>query len=116
MSLVEHAEFELQKSGLLDEDSDYDGMLGRAVLELVEVFSRQGHSGFSAAATIEALHRILRYEPLTPLTFEPDEWTEVGLGTWQNKRDPTVFSDDGGDSAYTFNDERREREWLKRSS
>jgi hypothetical protein len=49
----------LKNQGLFDEDSDYGGMLGEAVLELVKVFSKQGHSGFSAMLTKEMFYRLL---------------------------------------------------------
>ena len=49
----------LKSRGLFDEDSDYNGMLGEAVLELVKVFSKQGHSGFSAGLTKEMFYRLL---------------------------------------------------------
>jgi len=49
----------LKSRGFFDEDSDYEGMLGEAILELVEVFSRQGHSGFSAGLTKEMFYRLL---------------------------------------------------------
>ena len=31
-----------------DQDSDYEGMLGTAVYEIIKVFAQQGHSGASA--------------------------------------------------------------------
>jgi len=49
----------LKSRGLFDEDADYGGMLGEAVLELIKVFSRQGHSGFSAGLTKEMFYRLL---------------------------------------------------------
>ena len=53
MSLKEHAKYELEKAGLFDKDSDYNGMIGNAVMELIEKFSEQGHSGFFALIVIE---------------------------------------------------------------
>ena len=53
MNLVEHAKEELQRAGLFEQGSDYDGMLAQAVLELIEKFAQQGHSGYSAYATLE---------------------------------------------------------------
>jgi len=49
----------LKSRGLFNEDSDYSGMLGEAVLELVKVFSKQGHSGFPAMLTKEMFYRLL---------------------------------------------------------
>jgi hypothetical protein len=94
-NLVEYAEKELDRAGLGDPDSDYGGMLKDAVLDIVRVFSEQGHSGFSAGMTTSLVEKLLRYEPLTPLTGEDDEWNEVGVGVWQNKRSFSVFKENG---------------------
>lgn len=90
-NLVKHAEFELKKAGLFDKDSDYGGMLGDGVMELIKVFAKQGHSGMSASMTTSLVEKLMRYEPLSPLTGEDDEWNEVGDGTMQNRRDSRVF-------------------------
>lgn len=101
-SLMQHAEAELEKAGLTDKDSDYEGMLADEVLKLVRVFSEGGHSGGSAAMTTAILEKLLRFEPLTPLTSEPDEWMRIcdertnGEELWQSRRDPRAFSKDGG--------------------
>jgi hypothetical protein len=39
------------------------------------------------------LGNLLAYEPLGPLTGEPDEWNEVGPGVFQNNRCSHVFKD-----------------------
>jgi len=49
----------LRELGMYDDDSDYDGMLGRAVEELSEVFGKQGHSGMSASVTRELLNKLM---------------------------------------------------------
>lgn len=107
-NLVEHAEFELKRAGLFDSDSDYGGMLGPHILHLVKEFAKEGHSGGSAAITIAALTRLLRYKPLTAITNNPEEWFDVseasGLPMWQNKRDPSCFSRDGGETWYSLDD------------
>jgi len=61
------------------------------VRELLHVFASQGHSGFSAAITAELVGKLLRFEPIGPLTGEPDEWHEVGPGVFQNRRCGRVF-------------------------
>lgn len=62
--LVEHATSELRKHGLYDKDSDYDGMLGEGVEELIRVFSAQGHSGMSASMTRELFYKLSNFEEL----------------------------------------------------
>ena len=94
-SLENHAKRELKMAGLFRKDSDYGGMLGDAVMELVRVFSAQEHSGFSAKMTISLFERVARLEPLVPLTGEPAEWNEVGTGVFQNRRCPHIFKENG---------------------
>lgn len=89
--LCAYAERELRRARLLDEDSDYGGMLGQAVLDLIRVFSWQGHSGFSASMCLDIFNKVASFLPLTPLTGEDEEWEEVSEGLWQNKRCSRVF-------------------------
>lgn len=107
MSLHDYAEDELRRAGLFDEDSDYGGMLGTAVLELIDAFAAQGHSGFSAGMTIQIFSTLAGYKPITPLTYAEDEWNEVGTDVWQNRRKSTVFSNDLGATWYDLDEEPR---------
>ncbi len=95
-NLVDHARTELEAAGLLSKESDYDGMIGEAVLELMEVFAKQGHSGMSASITANAFDKVSRFLPLVPLTGADDEWNEVGEGHFQNRRCSHVFKDAAG--------------------
>ena len=58
------------------------------------------HSGYSFPLAVDYLHRLLRYEVLTPLTDDPAEWQDQsdasGYPLWQSVRDPRAFSLDGG--------------------
>lgn len=65
--------------------------LNDGVLKVVEAFADYGHSGFSAEMAIHMIDRLLRFQPLTPLTLTDDEWNEVGEGVFQNKRASNVF-------------------------
>ncbi len=100
-NLEQHAEYELRKAGLFDKDADYGGMLGRAVMDIVKVFAKQGHSGFSAPYVVALFTKIANWDTLTPITNDPEEWEDVskyfdGKPQWQNKRCPRFFSKDGG--------------------
>ncbi len=92
-NLLKHAKKELELSGV-DEDI-YGDMTSKAVLELVEVFAKQGHSGMSAGYVRSLFNKVANYEPLTPLTGEDEEWEDVSeygdKGTFQNKRCSNVF-------------------------
>jgi hypothetical protein len=94
--LVDYAERELRQAGMVDQDSDYGGMLGDAVLDLVKKFAEEGHSGASAMRCLQLFSRLARFKPLTPLTGEADEWNKIDDKTWQNKRAASVFKDETG--------------------
>lgn len=93
MSLLKHAERELKLAGLHEKGSDYDGMLYDAVMELVKVFSDQGHSGYSANRTIKLFEKVALYEILMPVTGEDSEWNEVSEDSLQNNRSSDIFKD-----------------------
>ncbi|MCA9748784.1 MAG: hypothetical protein KC414_06740, partial [Romboutsia sp.] len=101
-------QYELDKAGLFSKDSDYDGMIGKAVMELINTFSNQGHSGFSAMWVNELFSKLSKYETLTELTSNEEEWVDIAkydLGDkpqilWQSKRNPACFSQDGGKTYY----------------
>jgi len=106
-NLVLHAEKELKLAGMFDNDADYGGALATSIVELVKVFSKQGHSGASARLSIAILVKLLRFQTLTPITSDKDEWTIVEEGLkdkneklWQSKRNPAMFSKDGGKTWY----------------
>lgn len=60
----EWAHNEVVNSGLLDKDSPYKGYIGKCLLELIEVFDAQKHSGYSARLTLELFDNLVRWKPL----------------------------------------------------
>jgi hypothetical protein len=92
-NLVLHARAELTCAGLFDKSSDYGGMLGHGILAVVKEFSKEGHSGFSAGLAVSALEKLLRLQPLTPLTGDDGEWNDVAADLLQNKRCGRVFKE-----------------------
>ena len=75
----------------------------RAVKELLLVFQKQGHSGYSAQITAKIFYQLIKGEPLTPLTDNPDEWMEIADGIFQNRRISHVFIDKNrSDRPYTI--------------
>ena len=98
MSSLQHAKLELELAGFFDKDSDYDGAIGNAVMELMEVFSKQGHSGMSAPIVAELFHKLANFEPILPITGKDEEWGDVmdfggGESWYQNKRCSALFKD-----------------------
>lgn len=105
-NIAAYAWDELNRAGAFTADTDfYGGMTGRAVMDLVAVFVEQGHSGTSASLVADAFHRLVMFQPLGPLTDDPDEWMEVTDGLWQSRRQAEAFSRDGG-LTYRLNSDR----------
>jgi hypothetical protein len=102
VSLVEHARRELGLCGQHAEDPAYS----ESIIKAVEAFASYGHSGGSAAIAREQLHALLGYKTLTPVTSDPAEWEDrskvSGTPLWQNRRDPSMFSADGGTTWYAL--------------
>lgn len=98
--LVKHAESEMRRAGLYDADADYGGMLPHAVMQLVRIHSMQGHSGFSHGYTLALFNKVVNFQVLTPITDDPEEWSDCSMmscrPSWQNKRQFSCFSEDGG--------------------
>lgn len=120
--LYDRAKDELTRAGLLnspikedrvsntvstcehDPSKEWDNLVADAVLELIEVFAKQGHSGFSAQTTLTLFTRLTNHETLTPITNDPKEWMDVGDNVWQNTRNCSLFSKDGGTTYYHVDD------------
>jgi len=126
-NLVEHAERELELAGMMDGDvdgdetlGDYNNMVADAVLELIETFASQGHSGFSAEMARELFNELSGYKSLTPLSSDTEEWEDrsemSGYPMWQNKRDSTNFSKDGGETWVNLDDEDEYKEYWDEES
>lgn len=107
--LYAYAVEELTQAGWLEDDGMYGDMIGTAVLDLVEVFARQGHSGMSAGITLRIFNELASWRPINPLTFGPEQWNEVGNGTHQHRRKSTIFSEDGLMTWYDLDEEGRPR-------
>jgi len=92
-NVVLHAKRELLAAGYAPDDKEEgpNKWIQENILELLDVFSKQGHSGFSASYCIHAFATLAKFEPLTPLTDADDEWNEVADGVKQNNRCNHVF-------------------------
>jgi hypothetical protein len=95
-NLVRHARVELTRLGEHPHTIDL-------YLEVIRAFSKMGHSGSSARFATPVILKLLQFEPLMPLTNDPNEWQYHGEevwgeknGIWQNRRDGRMFSSDGG--------------------
>lgn len=108
------AEAEMRRAGLYDDDASYgSGAIAKCVLELLDTWHKQGHSGGSASVTLLVFNKLVNHKVLSPITDSPDEWMDVAEyngpnapAMWQNRRQSTLFSHDGGKTYYDI-DERR---------
>ena len=99
-NLIKHAEEEFKRAGYIPLDQEQeDGpnkWIQENIIELLKVFSEQGHSGFSAPYCINMFAKLAKFDLLTPLMGEDDEWVEVSDSLWQSKRCHSVFKDKTG--------------------
>lgn len=102
MSLIEHARYELDRIKCDEPEKS-------ALLAAVEGFAQGGWSDGSASRGVATLVRLLRFQPLSPLTSDTSEWQLVQDGgdenVWQSRRRATTFSRDGGRTWYDVEDE-----------
>lgn len=106
-NLVDHAVRELDIVAPVDTSADDAGYnwahsIRNAVLDLVQLFADQGHSGMSAALTVDTFVKLARFEALSPITDDPQDWIEVGPEVWQCRRQSNAFSNDGGKTYTTL--------------
>ena len=96
--LVDHARHELD---LIGEDQDVtDG-----IVKVIKAFAAVADSGGSTPFVIDRVEKLMRFQPLSPLTDDPAEWQDQtrasGHPLWQSRRNPSAFSTDGG-KTYTL--------------
>lgn len=95
MKLIDYAKEELTRIGMIGSGEPYNDAISKDILDLIELFASQGHSGFTAPYTINTFARLAMFKPLSPLTGEDDEWQEQ-FGMIQNKRCFSVFKEKDG--------------------
>lgn len=102
MGLIDIAKMELMAAGFTGDDIVIDGpkkWLYYNILELIEVFAKQGHSKTSAEECAKMFYNLVNYDLLSPLTGEDWEWDDMSLETgfafYQNKRCDHVFKING---------------------
>lgn len=100
MSMLEWAEQELRYAGydINDPEDGPNKWLAEGTLELLKVFTEQGHSGSSAPYAVALFEKLAMWKPIVPLTGEDDEWCEPYNveDTQQNKRNSAVFKKEDG--------------------
>lgn len=102
-NLVKHARRELRLAGMFDDDANFGPEFAEHIVGVVAKISEGGHSGGSIELLRGILNELLQYRPLTPISSDPEEWAlrsgeQYGYpeDLWQNKRDPSAISNNGG--------------------
>ena len=99
--MLEFAKWQLDK--LLEKCKDDDSkimqnMMNNDVLELLKVFSEQGHSGFSAPIASKLFYKLANHKLITEVEDNPDDWDEEG----QHKYISSIFKRDDGTCYYMY--------------
>lgn len=93
-NVKEFAQRELKELfGENNENDFYKGMVPQSVLELIDVFEKQGHSGCSAPIVAKLFNKLALYEPVTPILDTKDQWDKVSGGGFQHKKCYGLFKD-----------------------
>lgn len=104
MSLIKHAKEEFRAAGWMDENGKFNDEMQELVcnhlLELLEVFSAAGHSGFSGNYALGLFNKLVDFKPIAPITGADWEWVDVGRDgdnggvLYQNRRCSSVFKNE----------------------
>jgi hypothetical protein len=102
-NMLKWAEQELKLAGydINDPEDGPNRWLAEGTLELLKMFSEQGHSGSSAPYAVALFEKLAMWKPITPLTGEDDEWMEVDGGSAQNHRNSSVFKGEDGQAYWS---------------
>ena len=100
-NLGDHARRELELIGEDEKTIEW-------YVSVIEKFAEFCHSGYTAAITTDVLYKLLQFQNLSPITNNPNEWMHIdenigGPNLWQSRRNPEIFSTDGGKTYYVVN-------------
>jgi hypothetical protein len=94
MRYVDFAKQEFKQIKRSDtEDNEMQDLIEGNILELLEVFSKQGHSGSSAPYVVKMFSKLAMFEPISPIEDLEEEWSDVDGDSYQNKRCSALFKE-----------------------
>ena len=92
-----HARAEFRAIGWMDERGNFEdemqAMICANVVDLLNMFAKQGHSGTTGAYALRMFERLVEFKCIAPLTGEDWEWNDTGHNVYQNRRCSSVFKD-----------------------
>ena len=99
--MIEFAEWQLNK--MLEKytepgEKEMQNKMNNDVLELLKVFSEQGHSDFSASIATRLFYKLANYKLVTEVEDNPDDWNEYG----QHKYISSIFKRKDGTCYYMY--------------
>ena len=101
-NLLSHADIEFEVLGWPG-DCEMQSMICENVKDLLAVLASQGHSGSSAPYAINMFKDLAMFAPISPITGDALEWSEIGDNRFQNKRCSALFKDKADGDAYYLN-------------
>lgn len=85
-------------------EDEMQNLMCNQVLELLSVLDTHGDSGFSIQYKLSLLNKLIRFQPIKPLTFKENEWETDIIDSLdnsrQNTRDSRYFLCSNGDIYY----------------
>ena len=96
-NLCKWATNELKLAGYIPNQKDNpNSWMYEQVMEALAVFTSHGNSGMSAPWEINLVQKLCKFEPITPLTLNDDEFRftykdDKGRLKYQNKRQSSIF-------------------------
>lgn len=87
MSVRNDAKLNLEMAGLFDKDSDYGGMIGAAVMKLINTHFDEGHSGMSHELTLHIFNKVVRGHALTAKFWDKQK-ADLDLFAKENMGEP----------------------------
>lgn len=94
ISLSDFAKKELILAGFdPNSEDETKKLVYNDVLEFIELFSKQQQLGHNIQYCVDIFAKLAYFQPLTPITDDEDEWTDIDENFYQHKRCPEVFKD-----------------------
>lgn len=92
-NICKHAIKELELAGYKKNEDGPNGWMYNQVLEALAVFSSHDNSGFSAAIEINLVKKLSKFDIISSLKFDDNEWDLCCDNVYQNTRKSSIFKE-----------------------